>query len=59
MAIKLPTTRLLKRFCLFLGCKKSNATLEPIAALITLLENVSPTRMIIVINMPARRDCIT
>jgi hypothetical protein len=51
-----PITKLLKLFCLFFGCKNNKATLEPIAAFITLLENVSPIRIINVIKIPANKD---
>ena len=58
MAIRFPITKLLNLFCLFLGCKNSNATLEPIAAFITLFEKVSPSRIITVIKIPASNDWI-
>ena len=56
MAIRFPITKLLNLFCLFLGCKNSNATLDPIAAFITLFEKVSPSRITTVIKIPASND---
>ena len=58
IAIKLPPIRLLKLFCLFFGCKNTKATLEPIAAFITLLEKDSPIKIINVIANPAIIDWI-
>tara|TARA_B110001454_G_C12696744_1_gene424746 strand:+ start:245 stop:364 length:120 start_codon:yes stop_codon:yes gene_type:complete len=39
-----------------LGCKNTQATLEPIAAFITLLEKDSPINIISVIDNPAKLD---